>query len=279
MFILFFLPLLVFGANLEVFLPTRDNLTPVYLSGFTGEMRAVLESDLNRSGVAAVVPREDVLDEALFSAPFDSTLWKKEKIPFCLAAQVVGNRLQMTAFNVAQGTTKKYAPVPLERQAIHKLADAIQKDLFGEEGISSLRLIYTMRKKNLAPAPRKLDWLSEVWICDADGMNAVQVTKENSYCLCPGFMPGSATEFFYVSEKSGQSKIYRASLAKPTGELWIDLRGNQALAALRGSKIAFITDIAGRPDLFVQSLDAAGRMFGKARQLFSAPRATQASPT
>ncbi|MBX7067083.1 MAG: translocation protein TolB [Parachlamydiales bacterium] len=269
-------PLLFFGANLEVLLPTRASLTPIYLSGFSNEeMREVLKTDLNRSGLAAVVPNEEHLDES-FQGPFDVTLWRKEKIPFCLSAKVVQNRLEVTAFNVEQGTTKKYPAIPLERQAIHRLADAIQKDLFGMEGISSLKLIYTIRTKNHS---KGLGWLSEVWVCDADGKNPIQVTRENSYCLCPAFLPGSATEFFYVSEKTGQSKIYRASLANPKGELMVDLRGNQALASMKGSKMAFITDVAGRPDLFIQSLDAAGRMVGKARQLFSSPRATQASPT
>lgn len=282
---LIFLPLLLIGQDLEVRLATRSPLKPIYLSHISDneEIRNLLEFDLNASGYCTVVPRDDFLEDS-FHFPdvrsgFDKTIWKKEKIPFCLAGMIVQNRLELTAFNIEEGTSKRYPPVPLERQAIHRLADAVQKDLFGREGIASLKLIYTLRTKN--GTEKGKDWLSEVWISDSDGSNARQVTAEKSYCLSPYFFPNSADEFFYVSEKSGQSKIYRASVDKPKGELMIDLRGNQALASLskKGSQMAFITDIAGRPDLFVQNLDEKGRMAGKARQLFSASRATQATPT
>lgn len=289
---LFLIPLLLISQELEVRLATRSSLKPLYLSNleadepdwrYLEEWRAVLEFDLNASGYCTVLPRDKNLEEKLqfpdLRSHFDIGAWKKEKIPFCLAAKVSQNRLELTAFNIEQGTSKKYPPTPLERQAIHKLADALQKDLFGKEGISSLRLIYTQRSKNEAVNGK--GWVSEVWVCDSDGANAKQITKDNSYCLSPYFLPNSAEQFFYVSEKNGQSKIYRASLSNPKGELMVDLRGNQALPSLskKGTQMAFITDVAGRPDLFIQNFDEKGKMLGKARQLFSAPRATQATPT
>lgn len=271
-------------------LATRSSLKPLYLSNLNGEepnwreleeWRSILEFDLNASGYCTVVARDSKLEEKFqFPDPrtrFDIASWKKEKIPYCLAASVSQNRLELTAFNIEQGTSKKYPAVPLERHAIHKLADQLQKDFFGKEGISSLRLIYTQRTKNEAGN----GWISEIWVCDSDGASVKQVTKENSYCLSPFFLPHSAEQFLYVSEKNGQSKIYRASLSNPKGELMVDLRGNQALPAIskKGTQVAFITDVAGRPDLFIQNLDERGKMVGKARQLFSAPRATQATPT
>lgn len=277
---LLLLPLSLVGQNLEVRLPTRSQLKPIYLGnwGRFEELRSILEFDLNMSGFGFVVQRQDDL-ETLYRSDFDLSLWKKARIPFCLTANIQNDRLELTAFNIEKGTSKKYPTIPLDRQAIHQLADHVQKDLFGKEGISSLRLIYTQRVKN--GNITGLDWLSEVWLSDADGANARQVTSENSYCLSPFFLPNTADEFFYVSEKSGQTKIYRASLSNPKGKLMVDLRGNQALPSLakKGTQIAFITDLAGRPDLFIQDFDAKGQMSGKARQLYSFPRATQATPT
>lgn len=277
-FISLFFPLLLISQELEVRLATRSPLKPVYLNEWPGyeELRGVLEFDLNASGYCTIVPKEEHLEEALRGL-FDLLIWKQEKIPFCLNVKPVQNRLELTAFNIEQGTSKKYPTIPLERQAIHKLADIIQKDLFGKEGVASLKLIYTVRTKNRGE--KGLDWLSEIWISDSDGKNERQLTQENSYCLSPFFFPNSRDEFFYVSEKSGQSKIYRASLDNPKGALMIDLRGNQALASMKGERIAFITDIAGRPDLFIQTYDKGKRIVGKAKQLFSSSRATQATPT
>lgn len=270
---LLLLPLLLISEELEVRLATRSSVKPIYVSGMEHfeELRSVLEFDLNASGFCSVVPRREELEQE-----FDLSVWKQEKIPFYVKLDVQNNRLELTAYNIEKGTSKRYPSAPLERQAVHRLADALQKDLFGKEGIGSLRLIYTQRVKN--GTEKGLEWLSEVWVSDADGANPRQVTSEKSYCLCPYFLPNRPDEFFYVSEKSGQSKIYRASLSHPKGELMVDLRGNQVLASLsrKGNQIAFITDVAGRPDLFVQNLEGKGQ---KARQLFSAPRATQATPT
>lgn len=274
------LPLLLKSEELEVRLATRSSLKPIYVSSFEGseEYREVLEFDLNASGYCTVMPRRDDLEESLH-LPFDLSVWKKKKIPYCVSANCQGNKLEITLFNIEQGTTKKYPAIPLERSAIHSVADAIQKDFFGIEGIASKQLIFTKRTKN--GTEKGHDWLSEIWVCDSDGANAKQITSEKSYCLSPYFLPSGNGEFFYVSEKSGQSKIYRASLYQPKGELLVDLRGNQLLASMnrKGTQIAFISDTAGRPDLFIQNLDGNGRMIGKARQIYSASRATQATPT
>jgi TolB protein len=300
---LLLLPFLLLSQELEVRLPTRSNLQPTYLSRFhtdpsqydwryIEELRSTLEFDLNTNGFTTVMDRIDALEETLqfpeVRAGFDLSAWKKEKVCYAVAVQVVDHQLQATVFNIEKGTSKKYPVASLtgraeeDRKPIHQLADTMAKDLFSSEGIASLRLIYSLRTRDLEADD--LSWFSEICTCDSDGANARQLTFEKNYCVSPFFLPESTPDnpqFYYVSFKLGQSKIYRASFARPEGEIMVTLRGNQALPNLnsRGTQIAFITDVAGRPDLFVQNFDLNGRMLGKARQLFSAPRATQASPT
>src|SRR5581483_940004 len=100
-----------------------------------------------------------------------------------------------------------------DRKQFHTFADSIHKDLFGQRGIASLRLIYSHRSKN--PIAEPTDWLSEIWINDSDGAHPVQATFENSYCISPVFYPGTAQQddpsFFFISYKQSQSKIYRSS--------------------------------------------------------------------
>ncbi len=199
---------------------------------------------------------------------------EKREYCVCLCSSSRAKSFAAGVFNVQKESAKKYPDVLLtgrlerDRVEIHRLTDLIQKDLFGVEGIASLKILYSQR------SPDGSTWSSDIWVCDADGANAKPLVEERGYCVCPGFFPGG--DFYYVSYLGGQSKIYRSS-----GEELVSLRGSQALPSMnrQGSQLAFISDVAGRPDLFVQNLDAQGKGVGKARQLFTAPRSTQASPT
>lgn len=289
------IPLALFCEELEVSLPTRISKTPVYLTQihvlasefdwrYFDDLRNVLEADLNAGGFSRVLSVKTTMEESLHwpdvRAQFDTKAWKKERVPFVLAAQVSQNHFQLIAFDIGKGSSKKYPEFVLsgnfgrDRTEIHRLTDAVQKDLFGVEGIASLKVIYTLRSKDGD------DWKSEIWVCDADGANKKRVITEKGYCLSPSFFPRS-DDFYYISFQEGQSKIYRSSLLQNVGEPMLTLRGSQVLPSMnrKGDQIAFISDVAGRPDLFIQNLDGRGKMIGKARQLFSCQRATQASST
>lgn len=292
-------PLFICAEELEVHLPTRSELPLLYISAmetdasgydwrYLDELRSALEFDLSVSGGCLIAPQKAEWDELLpihdHRKQYHLTFWKKHNVPFILRLESVDERFTVTAFQVAKSAVKKYPgfmltkDLEMDRESVHRIADMVQKDLFQMKGVSSLKLIYTKRTKNAAS-----EWLSEVWVCDSDGANPRQITHENTYCLTPYFLPKQQpdADFFFVSHKGGQSKIYKASIEDPTPTPMIELRGNQILPTMsqRGTHMAFISDVAGRPDLFIQHFDASGNMAGKARQLFSAPRATQASPT
>jgi TolB protein len=59
------------------------------------------------------------------------------------------------------------------------------------------------------------------------------------------------------------------------------LKGNQLLPAMsrQRDKIAFISDVTGNPDLFLQNFDAEKGPVGKPRQIYATHRATQGSPS
>src|SRR3989344_2571573 len=290
-----------FSEDIEVHLKTSVQATPVYVTRintdpsqydwrYCDDLRNVLEFDLKTGGFAIPLAIRDEWEQS-FCWPdvrkdFDLALWKQKKIPFILTMTIQKNSLQLTAFNIEKGTSKRYPEFSLtgkiddDRKHLHKLSDQIHKDLFGVEGIASLRLIYSQRVKD-----EEDHWFSEIWMSEADGGNSKQMTFENAYCITPSFYPNTAglldPSFFFVSYKQGQSKIYRSSLKNPKPEQVLELRGNQLLPSLnaKGTQMAFIADAAGRPDLFLQTFDTAGRALGKSRQLYSCPRATQASPT
>lgn len=297
--ILFFLPLLLLSEELEVRLTTQSQLKPLYLSRiytdpsdydwrYFEEIRSILEFDLNINGYCAAQPPREELEKKLeFPDPrknFDLTFWKSQRIPYLVALYVVQNQLTVTVFDLEKEYAKKIETkltgyLEEDRKTIHRLSDSVTKHLFGVDGIASLRILYSQRIKS------EEDWESEIWVCDVDGNRPQLVIRDKGYALSPGFFPKSDEttdpEFYYVSYKEGQSKIFRSFLSQKEGTPMLSLRGNQALPAVspKGGLLAFITDVAGRPDLFLQTLDKQRRLVGKARQIYSQPKATQASPT
>jgi TolB protein len=304
--LLFFLLLsfFCFGEEIEVHLETQSDVKPLYIARVSAdtevhdaryleELRNVLVFDFNTGGFLSTLSTQEELEASLDRArPQDRlnlSFWKEQKVAFLIVPTLAKNGIHITVFNIEKGSSKQYPVKTLtkvlaeDRKALHRVADAIHRDLFGVEGVASLRLIYSQRMKS--SQSKQADWRSEIWIQDADGANSKQVTFENSYCITPSFYPQTAghldPSFFFVSFKGGQSKIYRASLQNPKPELVIELRGNQLLPTLnaKGTQMAFIADVAGRADLFIQSFDPNGEVIGRSRQLYSRARATQASPS
>jgi len=295
-FLFIFIPFLVFAEEIEIRLKTVANSKPIYLAKtytdepYFEELRSVLEFDLNTGGFAVVLPTHAAWEEALHMADvkrhFNLNTWKLEKVPFIICSAVDGKSLRVTVFDIEKGSSKSYegidiiGQIDVDRKQIHKLSDAIHKDLFGLEGVASCRLIYSLRENKGDAGFR-----SEIFLSDFDGANTRQLTFENDYCVTPCFPPHTMGltdfTFFFVSYKTGQSKIYRSMSSEKKSEAIFDLGGNQLLPALnaKASAMAFITDVAGRPDLFVQNFDVVGRVYGKPKQVYTAPRATQASST
>ncbi len=289
--------------EIRVELATKAELAPLYLSRIHGEtssfdppylkaLRNILQFDLGHSGYAKVAEIDHILEKALYHTDlhiaFNPQRWAKGGIQYVLKGVVEGKNFDLFAFNVKTGSLKKFEEIPLtgnldsDRQQMHKLSDALVKTFFGVEGISDSRLLYSIQVGNADPS--SADWKGEIWECDWDGANSRQITFEQSYCITPVFIPPHPSlgneRYLYVNYKNGQPKIYFSSLKNRIGKPLLDLRGNQLLPAVskQRNKMAFISDAAGRADLFVQTIDDNGSLEGKPQQLFSYPRSTQASP-
>lgn len=297
LFLIFLLPIAALRAEPEeirVHLSTASPLQPVYIGKFQSQGAAfdspylsnlenILAYDLNYNGSTKVSPRTPEKEQ------LGNEGWKNVGIPYVVRCQVTGRTLSASVLSVQSGSLKSFSDVTLsgdlahDRRQIHKLADSIHKALFGKEGVAHSRILYSYQVKN--PRPDGSEWIAEIWECDWDGANARQITHEGSYSVTPAIVPHhnrySNDLFLYVSYKLGQPKIYLGSIKGGDGKRLIDLRGNQLLPAIssRRDKIAFICDAGGRTDLFVQPFNPESGEVGKPVQLFSYPRATQASPT
>lgn len=267
------------AETLEVFLPTQSNVKKLYIR----------KADKNNSYLneLANLLRFDIDMGAIVDPVIDLDAENKEHFSYLLSMQIVEKQLFVHVTDLENQTVRKFEPLLLsldlkeDRKKIHLLSDRVHKELFDQEGIASCRILYVQREKNLNQ--QGLPWISEVWISDSDGENQRQLTHLGGYCLSPGFVlgPMQGRQFFYVYHNEGQSKIYKAFFNDPSNSsLLISMRGNQLLPAMSkgGRHVAFIADLAGRPDLFLQSFDSKGLLIGKPKQIYSSPKATQASP-
>ncbi len=302
LFFLCFLNIAVAQEELEVSLATKKALFPIYLSKvqddgsafdevYLDKIRSVLFFDLNHNGLTEIAKQAYEKDFKIShfdeEIAFDKSFWEKNQIAYVIKTEVQNKNLKAYVYNVERNVLKTFSELELtgninkDRKTIHKFCDNIQEMLFGIKGISSLKILYTIRSKT---TNAEQQYISEIYQCDYDGHNSSKISNEKSYFVHPVYIPEKyhkCSNFIFVSYKTGQPKINISPLDTFTPTPLVNLRGNQLLPAiaLQKDKIAFISDAAGRPDVFLQNLNKTGHPMGKPIQLFSSPKGTQASPS
>lgn len=265
--------------NLVVPLSTGIQLVPVYVAPFKNlshiqeesyfkKLEGVLLFDLENNGMTAVTS-------------------EKQRAKYIVTIEVSKQQLMTSLTSVIGKWTKDSPPLALtgdfsqDRKQIHLVADRLHKALFGKEGIARTKILYTLRQK----IPGEREWTSEIWEADYDGGNARRVIENAGYCVTPQYAPAAVGKhpgsLLFVSYQKGQPRIYLGSLLEGKHTRLSSLRGNQLMPTLsyQRDQLAFISDVTGNPDLFVQSFDPEKGLVGKPRQIFSAPLATQGTPT
>jgi TolB protein len=267
LFLFLFVPFLMNAEVIEIPLETGPSLQPITFTLAPSEKAAFSSTYL-----------ASLKEVAHFDLSHNGYTFLAEKSDLKLDMEITGHYLTLR-LKTRKGT-ERMGPITLsgqlneDRVLLHKLFDQVVFHLFDNEGIASYRLLYTVTQNEKA----------EVWECDYDGHNKRQVTSNNTLLIAPCYLPPKegyrSGTFFYVSYKTGQPKIYIASLLDGKGERFCSLKGNQLMPALSKDRkqIAFINDSTGNPDLFIQSYDPDAGIVGKPHLLFSS-YGSQGSPT
>lgn len=280
-FLLFICSNFLFSENsLNVFLPTDSKLKKlkvasiennkgIFSKQYYQQIQEVLYFDLNHCGYVH--------------------LSQEKSAPYEIKMQATQSDLHVTAINKNLGKIYRLQPVHLsghidkDRTLIHKISDNIILKIFSQKGISTTKILYSNRKK--ITTKNKERWISEIWVCDYDGQNAQQITYNKGYNVTPYYIPIQSREgfenFLYVSYRNGQPKIYRASFADPQGKTLFTLPGNQLLPSVSftSDMVAFVCDVAGTSDIFIQKYTPYGEPIDKPKQIFSYPKSTHATPS
>jgi TolB protein len=288
-------------SQIVVCLETEKSLLPIYLSTITNEnsgfdlsylkqLEEVFAFDLNQNGRTEALQQKPKMEAILKGLSFEelgrTSEWKAQKVLHIIKTRVKNKKLEARLFFVDSETVRSVEGLELtgdlniDRRKIHALSDLIHQALFNQEGIAKLKFLYVVKEKGM-----KGEWISNVCEADYDGHNVRQITVDAGYCITPVYVPAKKNyapgSFLYVSYKTGQSKIYLASLKDGKNSRFNDFKGNQLMPAISisGESVAFISDYTGNPDLFIQPFSKETGALDKPQQIYALKHATQGSPT
>lgn len=281
-----------------VSLDSESHLIPLYFEGFREEkascgapylrqLEEVLRFDLGHNGRSCLLSKSK--EAAQLSAKeawngFSQKGWGSLHVAHVVKGRVSGSSLSVAVYDVAKNQMRAIEGIALtgqlgvDRRKIHEVADALHKVLFGTSGIAQMRILYTVRMREGA---NSAEWKTDLWEADYDGENARKITHEGALCVAPVYVPtrSGRGSVLYVSYRIGQPKLFLTSLEGAGTRRVTLLRGNQLAPAISsdGTRIAFVSDITGNPELFLLALQSGKE--SAPRQILSEPRGVQGSPS
>lgn len=300
LFIALLTSLAVLSAEDEivVYLETESKLQPIYIAhvqaetstlapSYVSQLESVFRNDFALDGTSRLMDTSSERENLAKRAADNLLTWQKAGTTYVIVPSLNQKNFGATLFNTRTGALKQIAGISLsgtladDRRLLHRLADSLHKEMTGQPGVANTRLLYVLRQ----PAVGQSKKSSEVWECDYDGANAHRVSPSGEYCVTPSHIPsrGGATSphYLYVGYNSGQPRIFIGSLNEGAARRVSTAKGNQLMPTLsrQRDKIAFICDLSGTADLYIQQWNPESGPAQALQRLYHAKGATQSTPT
>ena len=194
---------------------------PIAITGFTGEVNAVLKFDLSVLGMETTAP---------------------DKADYLISGTANG-RLEG---RLNQGGTggaifaRAYSSGSARSQA-HAFADDIVKAILETPPIFHSRIAFC----------RKEGGGTEVWVADFDGNGPIQMSHDASLVATPSWAPGGR-KLFYTSWQNGSTQILEHDVATGARKVFAGYGGASfnPVVSPDGSKVAMILSKSGSPNLY-----------------------------
>ncbi len=207
----------------------RDKLTIAVssLAGADGAQAAkTLQNDLAMSGYFTVAPAD--------------------RAQFVVSCNASGNTL---AGNVAErggSTLLKKSYTGAGRGKVHQFADEIVETLTGNRGIASTKIAFVSTRSGK----------KEIYTADVDGLNVVQLTKDNAISVAP-HLSADGRRLAYTGYHGGYADVYEVILAGGARSRIMKYPGTNSGAAYSpdGSRLAVTLSKDGNPELYVTAVN------------------------
>ncbi|HIG67970.1 MAG TPA: Tol-Pal system beta propeller repeat protein TolB [Porticoccaceae bacterium] len=236
--------------------PTMIAVAPMSTNGIQvlEDISAIVESDLLRSGLFKIIPRQDML---AFPQHLDDVYYRDWRL---LGSEylVIGAKLLIAdeptpALDVtAQKTVFKHRVTGTEaqiRDLAHLVSDKVYKEITGIRGVFSTRLAYVTAELNDNKFTYRLN------VSDSDGAREQLVLESTQPIMSPSWSP-KGDELAYVSFETGRPAIWRQRLVGGQRIQLTNVSGLNGAPSWSpdGSMLALVLSKDGNPEIYLLDL-------------------------
>jgi TolB protein len=242
--------------------PTVVAVSPMIMSGvqLTEDVSAIVESDLQRSGLFKTIPRVNML--AFPSEPADVYFrdWRLLGSEYLIVGSVSLLKedtleLSFSLLDVnAQKTVFKHSVKGVEgqlRDLAHLASDKIYEEITGIRGAFSTRLAYVTAQQKDGRLVYRLN------VSDSDGAREKIMLKSSEPIMSPAWSP-MGDELTYVSFETGRPAIFRQSLTTAVRKQLTNFRGLNGAPSWSpdGKQLALVLSKDGNPEIYILDLES-----------------------
>jgi len=240
--------------------PTMIAVPPIALNGIQidEDIGRIVEGDLKRSGLFAVIPRTDML--AFPSTPEDVYFrdWRILGIEYLVVGSmiIIGEgryQLDFSLLNVTrQKTVFEHSVRGTKmqmRDLAHLMSDKIYQEITGIRGVFSTRIAYVTANRV------KGKYIYRLNVSDADGAREKLMLESREPIMSASWSP-SGKDLAYVSFETGRPAIFRQNLITGARQQLTNFSGLNGAPSWSpdGKKLALVLSKDGNPEIYMLDL-------------------------
>jgi TolB protein len=253
--------------------PTIVAVSPIALNGIAvkEDIAAIVEADLQRSGLFRATPRRDMLAFPSRSSEVYYRDWRMLGTEYLVVGSmraIDGGRyeLEFSLLNVtAQKREFKHSVrgrASEMRDLAHLVSDKVYQAITGIKGAFSTRIAYVTATRNNGKFTYRLN------VADADGAREKLMLESPEPIMSPSWAP-NGKDLAYVSFETGRPAVFRQNLVTGARQQLTNFKGLNGAPSWSpdGSKMALVLSKDGNPEIY--QLDLRTNRFSRLTRHFA----------
>ena len=236
--------------------PTIVAVSPIALNGIAvkQDIAAIVEADLERSGLFRATPRRDMLAFPSRSSEVYYRDWRMLGTEYLVVGSmraIDGGRyeLEFSLLNVtAQKREFKHSVrgrANEMRDLAHLVSDKVYQAITGIKGAFSTRIAYVTATRTNGKFTYRLN------VADADGAREKLMLESPEPIMSPSWAP-NGKDLAYVSFETGRPAVFRQNLVTGARQQLTNFKGLNGAPSWSpdGSKMALVLSKDGNPEIY-----------------------------